>query len=121
MADFNGRTIAVTGAAQGIGRATATILHSRGASLALADVKAGPLKDFVESLKCSESQKITQHVVDVRDTKQVDNWFEGIIKDFGKLDGACNIAGVVTPDIGGITKTTDEIWDFVMGVNATGV
>lgn len=121
MASFAGKVIAVTGAAQGIGKATATILHARGASLALADLKVDALKEFVSTLECTGDQKITQHVVDVRDTMQVNGWIEGVVRDFGKLDGACNIAGVVTKDVGGIVNTSDEDWEFTMGVNATGV
>lgn len=42
------------------------------------------------------------------------------MRDFGRLDGAANVAGVF-PTIGGIVDTSDEEWDRVVGVNAGGV
>lgn len=121
MSDFAGKVIAVTGAASGIGRATAEVLHARGASLALSDVSIDQLKALVEGLQAtSPNQKVTASKVDVTSTEEVDGWFRDIIKQFGQLDGAANIAGIGA-STARFSETSDEEWERVMSVNSSGV
>jgi NAD(P)-dependent dehydrogenase (short-subunit alcohol dehydrogenase family) len=49
----------------------------------------------------------------------VDAWIAKTVEKFGKLDGAANWAGVIS--VNPTVDETDENWEFVMGVNATGV
>lgn len=67
--------------------------------------------------------KIITRTVDVRDRSQVDAWISDTVKEFGKLDGAANIAGVICPRIGEIflEDESEEDWEFVLGINLTGV
>lgn len=113
--------IAITGAASGIGKATAEELHARGASLALSDVSFDQLKTVANELQNKNSiQKITATKVNVKSTEEIEAWFEGISKDFGRLDGAANIAGTGTlaPCF---SETSDRDWEHVMSVNAGGM
>lgn len=61
-------------------------------------------------------------IVDVRKRSDVEGWLKNVVNDLGSLDGAANVAGVLDPAGTALIKdTTDEHWDFVMGVNSTGV
>ena len=99
------------------------MLYDRGASLSLADINGKTLeetaKGIVSSSKSAE-QKVTTTTVNVRESKDVNAWIKQTVVDHGKLDGAANLAGVVTTNAV-LADTSDEDWDFVMGVNATGV
>ncbi|KEF59589.1 uncharacterized protein A1O9_04435 [Exophiala aquamarina CBS 119918] len=121
MSSFNGKVIAITGAASGMGLATAQLLASRGAHISLADLNEDGLKNAMSTLAGSEdSERHLYTVVDVRKTASVDSWIEATVQKFGTLNGAVNMAGVIakaTP----IADASDEDWEFVMGVNATGV
>lgn len=110
--------IAITGAASGMGLATAQLLASRGALVSLADINEEALKQAVTSLENSEKHIYT--TIDVRKSETVNAWIKTTIEKFGKLDGAVNMAGVITSATP-IKDTTDEAWDFVMDVNARGV
>lgn len=103
--------IALTGGASGIGLATARLLASRGAVLALADQNQKGLDETIKSLSGSSH---TSHVVDVRDGKQVSSWITDVFQKHGKLDAAVNAAGVLGPPTL-VADTTDDNWNFVMG------
>lgn len=123
---FQGKIIAITGAAQGIGLATATVLAGRGASLSLADVQATALAAAKESiLSKTPSAEILTCVVDVRSADQVSCWVSETVSHFGRLDGAANIAGVVPKSIASDAGLVENIdfgeWEFCMAVNMTGV
>jgi len=123
MASLEGKVIAVTGAASGIAKATSKILYERGASLSLADLNGDSLDAVAAELRASSKspqQKVTTTVLDVRKSHQVTSWIEQTVKVHERLDGACNLAGVVTSH-SLLGDTTDETFDFVMGVNVTGI
>lgn len=118
-----------------MGLATATLLASRGAFLSLADVNEENLQKAIAALSSTTSSKSsadtsgaggapgTRHmsyVVDVRSSATIDAWIEATVQKFGRLDGAVNMAGIITP-AKPITETTDEAWGFSMDVNAKGV
>ncbi|KAH6867506.1 hypothetical protein B0T10DRAFT_572258 [Thelonectria olida] len=119
MASLSGKIVAITGAASGIGLATARLLARSGATLSLADTSRHGLESAVSSL---DGGKERHHmaVVDVSSSRTVNSWIEETIKRFGKLHGCANVAGFCGPRMG-IVDETDETWSRVMGVNATGV
>ncbi|KAJ5473186.1 Short-chain dehydrogenase/reductase SDR [Penicillium sp. IBT 31633x] len=118
MSSFEGKVVAITGAASGMGLATAKLLAGRGAIISLADINERALEEAVQSLPNSDKHIST--VVDVRDSKSVDGWIQSTVDKFGKLDGAVNMAGVITP-AAPITEETDDDWDFTFAVNTRGV
>lgn len=92
-----------------MGLATAELLASRGATISLADINEEALRTAVQSLP--NSSKHISTVVDVRSSKSVDDWIQSTVQKLGKLDGAVNMAGVITPATP-IVEETDEHWDF---------
>jgi NAD(P)-dependent dehydrogenase (short-subunit alcohol dehydrogenase family) len=101
-----------------MGLATAQLLASRGASLSLADLNEETLKEAASSLPGSDRHICT--VIDVRSSKSVDAWINTTVERLGKLDGAVNMAGAITPATP-VTEETDEHWDLTFAVNARGV
>ncbi|ETS84596.1 hypothetical protein PFICI_02621 [Pestalotiopsis fici W106-1] len=123
-AQFATKVIALTGAASGIGLATAHVLAGRGAKLSLADVQ----EEALQKAKAEIEQKhpgaeVITSALDVRKYEQVDSWIGATVERFGRLDGAANLAGVIPQSIGlqGLKDQDFAEWDFVMGVNSTGV
>ena len=124
MASLVGKVIAVTGAASGIGQSTARLLASRGAALALADIRQEQLDATVRDLeKQNASAKIFSRPVDVVKANEVASWLEEAVKRFGALTGAANLAGIEGRNIllRGITELEDREFDEVMDVNVRGV
>ncbi len=101
-----------------MGLSTAELLASRGAVISLADINEEALKAAARSLPNSDKHLAT--VVDVRSSKSVDSWIESTVQKFGRLDGAVNMAGIITAATP-VTEETDENWDFAFNVNARGV
>jgi NAD(P)-dependent dehydrogenase (short-subunit alcohol dehydrogenase family) len=120
---FSGKVIAITGGASGIALATAVYLAERGASLSLADVQADALNNAVSDLQTKSLGKVTGYVVDVQDASAVDSWITATINEFGRLDGAANLAGIVGKTHGknGIIDQDEDEWNFIIGVNLTGM
>jgi len=116
------KVIAITGGASGIGYATAMLLAAQGAKVAIMDVNKAQLDSSAAKLK-EAGGSVMATVVDVRDGKQVEAWIEEIVKSFGKLDGAANLAGVIPKghNLDLVEEMKDDDWNFVMDVNLTGV
>jgi NAD(P)-dependent dehydrogenase (short-subunit alcohol dehydrogenase family) len=120
--NFKGKVIALTGGASGIGLETSKMLASRGAVVCIADVQEKMLTEAVSIIETAGG-KASSQVVNVRDRKAVESWISSVVKEHGKIDGAVNLAGVVGKQIGvaNVEDINDEEWDFIMGVNTTGV
>jgi NAD(P)-dependent dehydrogenase (short-subunit alcohol dehydrogenase family) len=91
--------------------------------LSLADVSESGLEAASKEIKSKHDVEVLTFPLDVRNTQQVDAWIQDTIVQFGKLDGAANIAGVIPKSIGlgGIAQLEEDDWNFVIGINLTGV
>ncbi|UPK92243.1 hypothetical protein LCI18_003178 [Fusarium solani-melongenae] len=118
---LQGKVFAITGAGQGIALATARVLASRGASVSLADNNQATLEEVEKEFRGKNWPVITA-VIDVRNGKQVDGWITKTVQEFGRLDGAANIAGVIGKQFGKalVADIDDDDWELVMGINVTG-
>ncbi|KAF2734812.1 NAD(P)-binding protein [Polyplosphaeria fusca] len=117
---FAGQVILVTGAASGIGLATARYLAARGATLALADIKDTELTDAATGIQNDfPDAKLSFNTLDIASTESVDKFVTDIIQRFGKLNGAVNNAGVMGP-LGPITELKDDDAQRVIDVNVGG-
>jgi 3-oxoacyl-[acyl-carrier protein] reductase len=102
-----GRVALVTGAAGGIGRATAAALAEAGAALALADVREPPAPDGALAM-----------AVDVTRRDDVFAMVARTVERFGRLDILVNVAGVVST--GSAVTLAEAEWDRVLGINLKG-
>lgn len=125
MYRFEGKVIAVTGAASGIGLAVARLLAAEGANLSLADLDPESLKEIIKE-PVFQGREILTAAVDVRERRQVQQWIDPTIKRFKKpIDGAANIAGVVGKhhglDNGSIRNISEAEFNFVLDINLQGL
>jgi len=116
MSDFAAKVALVTGAARGIGLATAKRFLAEGWRVALLDIDAATLRAAVASLADPESTLML--VCDVSDTRQVASSMDAIAQRFGRLDALINNAGVAV--FAPVMDTSDDDWSRVLAVNLTG-
>lgn len=121
------KTIVITGAAQGIGRAIAMDLAGAGAALALIDLDAEALAPTREAC-LSQGAKAIAYAANVADEAAVSDVMSRIAGDFGRLDGLVNNAGIVRDALllkvknGALVgKMSLDQWQRVIDVNLTGV
>jgi NAD(P)-dependent dehydrogenase (short-subunit alcohol dehydrogenase family) len=115
--DFQGRVAMVTGAARGIGQASALSFARRGANVVVCDV----LDEADETVKLIESAGRSAIFVqtDVSHGEAVRRAVESGIDAFGRLDFAHNNAGIGTSSL--LADMSEDEWDRVIRVNLTGV
>jgi 3-oxoacyl-[acyl-carrier protein] reductase len=111
-----GKTILVTGAAQGIGAATAANIVNLGGRVVLVDLAAEKLQSVASELG---SDKATAHVGSVTDEAFLADTVSSAVQQFGQIDGLVNNAGITAPAT--IKKMSRDEWDRVIAVNLTGV
>lgn len=117
MTTIQGKVVAVTGAASGIGRALAQELVKRGAHVALSDINEAGLSETAKLL--DGSTKVTTHRVDVRDRNAVEGYAAAVKAQHGGADVIINNAGVTTR--ASIEEISYDDFEFVIGVNMWGV
>src|SRR5690348_3113851 len=111
---FLSKTILVTGASSGIGRACAHALGREGAKVVAAGRRAERLEETAGAIRHAgaECETVTG---DVRDEATCKAWAEAAVGRFGGLDGLVNAAGVIGS--GGLLETEPAEWDRVMDSN----
>jgi NAD(P)-dependent dehydrogenase (short-subunit alcohol dehydrogenase family) len=117
--DFSGQVALVTGAAAGMGLATARAFAEAGAAVVLADFKEATVKAEAEKLTAAGFKALALRC-DVSDDAQVAAMVDRTVAEFGRLDCAFNNAGVMAK-IAPTAESTREEWDRVIGVNLRGV
>ncbi len=115
---LQGKVALITGAASGIGLATAELFCHEGAAVALVDNQARPAEEAADKLRGAGHRAIAV-TADVTRSDQVRAAVERTAREFGRLDVLFANAGIGYT--GELVATTDEDWDQVMGVNAKGV
>jgi 3-oxoacyl-[acyl-carrier protein] reductase len=125
--DVRKKTVVVTGAGRGIGRAIATRLAGRGADIALFDLNAAELEETAR-LCVAEGVQARCYHVNVADEGEVAAAMTRVATDFGRLDALVNNAGIVrdallvkVKDGAVVGRMTMDQWSAVIGVNLSGV
>ncbi len=118
MSDLAGRVALVTGGASGIGRATAEVLAARGASVAIADVDDDGARATVKAIDADDRVAVVH--VDVTDEASVGEMVRLTVERFGRLDCACNVAGI-SPAPNAFVDVDHAEWQRVLDVDLTGV
>ncbi len=116
--DFHDKTAFVTGAASGIGRATALAFARAGARVALADLSVDGLRETARLIETNGGEALAL-TCDVTSEEDVQAAVERTVERFGSLDAAFNNAGVEQP-VQPAADTAKEDWDRILGVSLTG-
>ena len=114
--DFQGRKIIVTGAATGIGRATAETLIAAGASVALWDIDQAACASFSEKTNA----KAIALEVDVASSASVEAAMKQSVEAFGGIDGAFNNAGIGIDTVP-LEAVEEADFDTIVSINMKGV
>lgn len=116
--DLSGRTAVVTGAASGIGKASAELLATAGATVVCADIDARGAEATAEGIaKNGGSSRATR--VDVSARQEVEAMVSDAVRQHGAVDIMCNIAGIVST--GAVVDVDEGELDRVLRVNFKGV
>ena len=115
--DLSGRVALVTGAARGIGAATAVALAEAGARVALVDRDTGGLDAVADAVGRAGSDALGI-TADVTDAPALERAVDTIVAEWGRLDVLVNNAGIVRDAT--LAKVTDEDWTATLDVNLRG-
>lgn len=108
----------ITGAANGIGRATAEVMGLEGAKLVLSDINLDLLNSFAGSLRAN-GVEVTTVKCDVSIEQDIVDMIAVGIETYGQLDVVVSNAGII-PEAD-LEQATSELWDKVMSINARGM
>lgn len=117
MQRFEEKVVLITGAASGIGRACALRLAEEGARLALSDIQAEALEGVAKEAR-ERGAEVDTRRLDVADEAQVRAAVAAAVDRFGRLDVACNVAGILRFDHTHELALAD--WSRLLAVNLTG-
>lgn len=114
---LKGKIALITGAARGIGRATALIMADQGADVAVADVlsEIEATAQEVEKL----GRRSTAAIFDIAEPAQAYDGVKKIVQELGVIDILVNNAGIVN-NIAWLTRMTHEAWTREISVNLSG-
>lgn len=116
--DLAGANVFVTGAASGIGRATAELLGRHGARLHLTDIDGARLAEVADSLRRSGAEVVLAEPADVADYEAVRVLADEVTATSGPMDAVLNVAGIAI--WGTISAMEHEQWRQLVDVNLMG-
>lgn len=114
---LDGKVAVITGAASGIGRASAIEFAKEGAKVVVTDVNADGLKETQE--QASEYGDVAHRVVDVSRARDVEGVVRFAVETYGKLNVMFNNAGILIPKP--VVELDEETWDRTIDTNLKSV
>ena len=115
---LRGKSAVITGAAKGIGRATAELFAQEGARLVVSDIDADGLRRLCEQLE-ARGATVSPVVGDVASAEDARSMIEAAVGRYGRLDVLVANAGVIP--LRNIVEATPGDWDEVMAVDGRGM
>jgi NAD(P)-dependent dehydrogenase (short-subunit alcohol dehydrogenase family) len=112
------RTVVITGAASGQGRAGAILFARTGADLALCDVDTAGLAETAELVRAEADVDVVVAECDLARVAEIDKFAQSVLDRFGVVDVVYNNAGIMLRR--SIEETTEQDWDRVSDVNVKG-
>jgi NAD(P)-dependent dehydrogenase (short-subunit alcohol dehydrogenase family) len=120
---LEGKTVLVTGAAGGIGRASALLFAREGARVVAADINSDGVTETVRQLKLAGGEGVSV-VADLTKQDDVTAMIKITVESYGRLDAAFNNAGVTGGQVGQGGRSTadweEEAFDRIIQVNLKG-
>ncbi|OFX26731.1 MAG: 3-oxoacyl-[acyl-carrier-protein] reductase [Bacteroidetes bacterium GWA2_31_9] len=116
---LDGKTVLITGAARGIGRAISVVCAKNGANVAFTDLS------FDDNMKSLEKElndlgiKAKGYASNASKFDDCQTTVDQIVKDFGRVDALVNNAGITRDNL--LMRMTEEQWDLVINVNLKSV
>lgn len=118
--DLSDKIIVVTGAAQGIGEATARLCAARGATVVLVDRQGEAVERVAVDIRATGG-RAESAAADVRDEAAVAAIFAGVRERHGRLDALICAAGVLRGAYEQPEELSIDDWDLVLDVNVKGI
>ena len=113
---LKGKSIVITGAAQGIGRASAELFAREGASVAVADINTAGVRELAKQIEAAGG-RAAAITADVSVEADVRRMIGEAVSAFGRLDVLFNNAGIVIQ--GSVEETAAADWDFQIATTLT--
>ncbi len=117
MFNLKDKVALVTGARRGMGRADAVALAKQGAKVVVTDIDLVECKEVVEEIDKNNGEAIALKM-DVTDKKEIDEVFDKVVQEYGRVDILINNAGIYSPKPA--LDLSEEEWDKMIRVNLTG-
>ena len=117
--DFTGKTALITGAAGGIGKATALAFAKAGANVVLADIAQAPGQSLAEEILQSGGSALFVQT-DIANSEHVAHLTSAAVASFGRIDYAFNNAGI-EEEHGRLAQSDEQLFDRMMAINVKGV
>jgi NAD(P)-dependent dehydrogenase (short-subunit alcohol dehydrogenase family) len=114
VGDMTGKVALVTGAASGLGRATALALGRAGAKICIVDVNQAGLDDTAAEIRALGSEALV-FAADLAVADQCSGAVQATIEAFGRLDALCNVAGLII--FANSTEMAAAAWNKTLAVN----
>ena len=119
MVELNGKVVIITGAAMGMGAATAELMAKAGGKVVIADMNEEVGRQQTEKINAAGGTAAFVKV-DVSDEKAVEAMVQFAVDTFGRLDGAVNNAARI-PDDKPLAELYENVWDHLLAVDLKGV
>lgn len=116
--DFKNKVCIVTGAASGIGKATAEILAKKGAKLSLMDINGDKLNEFTNELS-KNGTEVLGFCFDISNPQEIKEMVNATLKHFGKIDVLINNAGIYKGEQEFEKQDIDD-WKKLIDINILG-
>jgi len=117
--EFKGKVALITGGASGIGRAAALSFARAGAKIVIGDMTVETGEETVGMIKQSGGEAVFLKA-DVSKAKEVENLINTAVENYGRLDCACNNAGIEGDTIS-LVDCSEENWDLILNINLKGI